>query len=176
MALKLIGSTFPVSMQTSVSPNSTNYDIVNTGLSITDRVGWLLQRIEDFTRPESTRFNGDGDGIIYGLSVQNLLLIHTSTLEIVLNNPAYKWVQTMYRYDYGTAASANISLSPKTYDFTALPDGGLLMVPQPLYMFASANPGVALAVNVNFRAYFQAVQLADSDYFNILQSNQILLA
>lgn len=175
MALKLIGGTFPVSMQIAVATASTDYfETVNNGLSVTDRVGWLLQRIEDYTEPTPAALNADGDGVIYGLTLTNSVKYQDVGITGILNAPQYKWVQTIYGRYFGTAASGEMSRAPRVYSFDSLLDGGLLMVPQPLYVFGSANGGMSASVTVMFRCWFQAVQLTDADYFNLLQANQIL--
>lgn len=176
MALKLIGGSFPVSMQIVISGASQDkFEAVNNGLSTTDRIGWLLQRVEDYTDPTPAAVPS-GFQIAYGITLTNSVLFQNVSIQGILNTPQYKWVQTFSRRDIGTAATSERPRLPKVYSFNDLPDGGLLMVPQPLYVFGSSDSGLAATVTVMLRAYFQAVQLTDADYFQLLQANQLLTA
>jgi len=177
MALKTIGGSFPVSCQVAAASASTDYfEQVNNGLSVTDRIGWLLQMVEDFTDPAAAALNAEGDGIVYGLCLTNAVKFANVGITGLMDAPQYKWFSQLTRHDFGTAATGEISRFPRVFDFRNLSDGGILMVPQPLYAFASNNGGVSASITIRFRAWFQAVQLSDADYFNMLQANQILTA
>lgn len=175
MALKLIGGSFPVSFQITVPAASSGitYEAVNTGLSVTDRIGWLLQKVEVFGPTSNALISSSNVGVQFGISVSNTMTFATLTDAMVL--PQIKFACQFRRYDLGTAASGIVEYIPKVYDYTNLSDGGQLIVPQPLYGWVQPMT-VSSATPFLWRAWFQACQLTDADYFNMLQANQMLVA
>lgn len=179
MAYKKIGGVFPVTCSTTCGAGgggSPVYEQVNTGLSITDRVGWLLKRVEDFSASSAATgvFDTANDKATYGLILSNGLGV--VSLGGVLNVPQAKWVGNVTRKDVGAAASGQFSTYPQIFDYSmGGEDDGILMVPQPLYSFCLGE-GLTANFTSLFRAWFQAVQLTDADYFNMLQANQMIIA
>lgn len=177
MSYKKIGGLFPVVCSTaSQSGGAINFESVNTGLSVTDRVGWLLKFVEDFSPAglTSTLFADAGDNVSYGLALSNSINPTSPGTALIL--PQMKWVATLRRADFGTAASGFEQNLPVIYNYDTAEDAGIIMVPQPLYSFCGASTSITGAFTSLFRAWFQAVQLSDADYFNMLQANQLLVA
>lgn len=177
MAYKKIGGLFPVVCTTACGSGGTAaFEAVNTGLSVTDRVGWLLKFVEDFSMSNATAatFDNNADDVSYGLSLSNTLTPTSPGTAIIL--PQTKWMATISRIDIGTAASGGFDLSPRIFNYDTSEDSGIIMVPQPLYSFCGCSTNLNGTFTSLFRAWFQAVQLTDQDYFNMLQANQLLVA
>lgn len=176
MAYKKIGGLFPVLCQTLTgATGNTTFDVVNTGLSTTDRVGWLLKYVEDYSllTGNGASFGANGDVVAYGLSLTNSM--GTVTFQEMLTYPQTKWMGVIIRHDIGTAASGQYDSGPVLYNYDTSEDAGILMVPQPLFAFAGCSSVLNGAFASTFRCWFQAVQLSDQDYFNMLQANQMLV-
>lgn len=177
MPLKVLGGSFAVAIDVTYNSGggSVIYDPVNTGLSTTDRIGWVLEKMEDFTVASTAQFDTTADNGYYGLCLSNQINL-TGGLSTVLSVPQVKWTGYIQRFDFGTAATGAFYQRPVLFDYTSMPDGGILMVPQPLYAFVFASGITGGTFTFKARAWFHAVQLTDADYFNLLQSNQLLTA
>lgn len=155
---------------TETAANTLTFERLETGLSVYDKIGWVLQRVE--YRIASTvpaLFNSAADSLIMALTMTNSL---TSLSDA---NPAIITIKRLLRVDYGTAASGELIAQDYIQDFTGLSGGGILTLPNPLY-FGLAGSGLSGAASVVCRIYFKAIELTDTDYFNLVQARQLLIS
>lgn len=150
--------------------NTLTFEKIDSGVSVTDRVGWILERMEiHLPLAVPLLFNSSGDGLEVGLSSNGTL----STL--ALDNPSIKALFAYERFDFGTAANAVFTLNVIQVDYSSMSGGGILMLPNPLYGFIQGT-GLSAAASANLKCWFKAYELTDSDYFNLVQSAQLILS
>lgn len=150
--------------------NTLTFEQLQTGLSITDRIGWVIQRIESTIGASTlTYFNGTGDILNWGICQNN------SLSSISIENPQIKFVKKLQRIDFGTAANAVFQDLTIVDDYSNLEGGGILVVPSPIYGFIQ-GAGLTTAASVNMKIFVKAVTLSDADYFNLVQNTQLLLS
>jgi len=146
------------------------FEKLETGMSVYDKVGWVIQRVEyrlDTNVPGL--FNTAGDILACGLTITN------SLTDLADTNPACLFIRKFVRVDIGTAATGVIF--PLTFidDYSTMSGGGILTLPNPLY-FGVKGTGLSAAAGVTCRLYFKAIDLTDQDYFNLVQARQLLIS
>jgi len=155
---------------TESAANTLTFEKLETGLSVYDKVGWVISRVE--WRPTAATFaylNTSGDYLSMALTLTNSLTVLEDS------NPAVLFKRTLVRQDLGTAASGSIFPATFVEDFSTLPGGGILTLPNPLYC-GLLGSGLSTAARVIVRMYFQAIDLGEQDYFNLVQSRQLLIS
>jgi hypothetical protein len=75
--------------------------------------------------------------------------------------------------DFGTPANAVLMTSPIIDDFSTLPGGGILVLPNPLFVYIQ-SASIASVASVAMRAWFTSVNLSDDDYFLLAQARMLL--
>lgn len=155
---------------TESAANTLTFEKLETGLSVYDKIGWVIQRIEwRLSSAVPALFNSAGDTLSMGLTITNSL---TSLGD---ENPACLTIKRLLRTDYGAAATGIFMPMDYVTDFTTLSGGGILTLPNPLYMGLQGG-GLSGAATVVTRIYFKAIELSDTDYFNLVQSRQLLIS
>jgi len=150
--------------------NTLTFEKLETGLSVYDKIGWVVQRVEWMLSPASySFFNGANDYINLALTITN------SLTALGDENPAIIAIERYIRNDFGTAANAQLWAPKIVQDFTGLSGGGLLTLPNPIYCGVQGS-GLSAAAAVICRLYFKAIELSDTDYFNLVQSRQLLIS
>jgi hypothetical protein len=145
---------------------------VQTGISINERIGWVIQRIElSLSAATIALMNATAEHMEVGISNSNSF----SSTNMNDQNPQIRWMARISRTDYGTAANGFLEFFPKVYDYTQLSGGGILTLPTPIYGFILMTGGATVA-SANIKVYVKAIDLSDSDYFNLLQSSSLLLS
>ncbi len=159
-----------VFLVTETAANTLTFEKLETGLSVYDKIGWVVCRVEFKIRATvPALFNGTGDYLEMALTITN------SITTLADDNPAVLVKKLLLRTDFGTAANAGINDTTYIYDYSNLPGGGLLTLPNPLY-FGLVGTGLTGAATVTCRLFFKAIQLNDQDYFNLVQSRQLLIS
>jgi len=172
MATKLGTDLFTSQAELTVTESASNtltFTKLETGLSVYDKIGWVIARVE--WRPSSgtyALFNGTGDVLDCALTMSNGL---TALSE---SDPAIYNFRKFLRLDFGTAANASIFSSTYIDDFSTLPGGGLLVLPNPLYLGIKGT-GLTAGATMFTRIFFKAIELSDQDYFNLVQARQLLI-
>lgn len=149
--------------------NTLTFAKLETGLSVYDKVGWVLNRVE--WRPSLTaysQFNSSGDSLTLALTASSNL----SGLSD--GDPAIYAIQRFLRVDLGTPASGAVIPIGEEDDYSTFPGGGILVLPNPLYL-AALGSGLAAATTSIVRIWYTAIDMADADYFNLVQGRQILI-
>lgn len=150
--------------------NTLTFLKLETGISINQKVAWLLSRVEYFLGTYgAATFNGDGDSVACGLSVGN------SWTTPAMNEKAIVDIFSATRYDYGAAASGFVIKDPVIRDLSTLPSGGLLVPPAPFYAFVK-GVGLALPVTVYIRIYYTTIDLTTEDFWELAESFRPLSA
>jgi len=155
---------------TESAANTLTFEKLETGLSIYDKIGWVIARVEArLSAATLALFNGTGDSLSLGITMSN------SIISIGDDNPAVYSNIALVRLDFGTAANAEIGQRTYIKDYSTLPGGGLLVLPNPLYA-GIQGVGLTGAASANISLFYQAVELSDADYFNLIQARQLLIS
>lgn len=155
---------------TESAANTLTFDKLETGLSVYDKIGWIIARVEwKLSSGTYALFNGTGDTLTMALSMSNNLTSLAQT------DPALITQRNFVRLDFGTAANASIFENIYVDDFSGLPGGGLLILPNPLYI-ALLGSGLTAAANVTARIFFQPITMTGDDFTNLVQARQLLIS
>lgn len=161
-------ATYWAASLTMSAANALTYEKIESGMSIYDRIGWVLSRVE-WMVPVGTRnlLLDQSDEITMGLATSNSMATISDTDPNVLSRLRISVA------DFGTAANSLLIDDPIVQDYTGLPGGGLLVLPNPLYVFMDSE-SVASAGSIAARAWFTSVDLSDEDYFLLAQARMLL--
>lgn len=149
--------------------NTLTFEKLETGLSVYDKVGWVVQRLDFMPAGLPSVMNGSGDTLTCALTMTNQLT------SLSAEDPAVLAMYQESRWDFGTAASAGLVRRPFVLDFTGLSGGGLLILPNPIYL-GIVGSGLSSTCTVVVRMYFKAIEMSDQDYFNLVQARQLLIS
>jgi len=144
--------------------NTLTFEEVQIGLSLFDKTGILLSRIE--YEPFNSAFaqmTATTDSIFIGVTTSNQL----SEL-----NPDQAAVVDRYmvqRQDLGAAATGALINTPFVKDLSTLPGGGILITPKPWYIGITST-GLAATCKAYVRFYFTIMKLSPQDYFELLET------
>lgn len=143
--------------------NTLTFEAVDIGISLFDKVGLLISRIEWY-QWWALLVGGD-DQANFGLSTSN------GWTTPVASEPSIVTYHKEALYDYGTAGNNIRWDDPLVDDFSTLPGGGILITPKPLYMFMM-GANLASAGTVKMRMFFTIINLKAEEYFELLESRQ----
>lgn len=152
---------------TESAANTLTFSKVETGISIFEKVGWIISRIDyDFTI-DATNFGATNDRILFGLATSDALA------NVSLNQSSVIDLNHIKRIDIGTGASGMFLEMPIEKRFDTLPGSGLLVPPNPIYIFAQ---GVALtsAVQVQARMFYTVKSLKVEDYWELVEMRRMI--
>jgi len=156
---------------TESAANTLTFEKIETGMSVYDKVGWVLGRVEIDYSGALSLFNGTGDQLYVGLVQTNTL----TSSQVTSDNPAIYFLDILRRTDLGTAANGWISPSKLVNDYSHLPGGGLLLLPNPLYG-AVVGSGLSGASSVTISLFVTPVDLTPDDYANLLTARQLQIS
>jgi len=144
--------------------NTLTFDEIEIGLSLFDKVGLKIQRLEyHWSNAALAEMTANGDDMVCGLITSDAVSSPGPSESAVIHMTRIK------RIDFGTAASAQLTKVPDVFDFSNLAGGGLLVTPRPLYAFGNSS-GLASACQFNLRVFFTVEKLADAEYFELLET------
>lgn len=168
-------SNFPsklVIRNTESAQGTLTFKKVETGLSVYDPVSWVIHKIQSHVATaELAKLNSSGDYIAWALTSTNTLTTSTQTDD----NPAVYMIREVGRLDFGTAASGGLFAATFEDDYSTMPGGGLLVLPNPFYGSIFSN-GAASAVTANMVIWYSQITLTDKDYTNLIQARQLLIS
>lgn len=144
--------------------NTLTFEEVSIGLSLFDKAGILLSRIE--YQPAAAallEMTASGDQIDLAITASN------SISNLVATQPAVIHRSILKRMDFGTAAGAQLIIEPQVADLSTLPGGGILITPKPWFC-AMVTTGLASAATGYFRFFFTVLKLTAESYFELLET------
>ena len=155
---------------TESAANTLTFEKLTTGLSVYDQIGWVICRVKYALGVSAQAlFNATGDTLSAALTMTNSLSgLGDADPQI------YDYIR-IQRTDFGTAANAIMTDLEYIHDFSGLPGGGLLVLPEPLYL-GVAGLSLSGAAQVVAKIYFKAIELTQQDYFNLVQARQLLIS
>lgn len=150
------------------APVTLTFKKLETGVGVTEKIAWILNKVEYFIgSPTAAIFNGTDDLLLFGLSVSNGWATPSMVEETIID------LNEFSRRDFGAAASGGFMVQPIVKDLSTLPGGGILVPPNPLYLWAKGS-GLAAAETVFARIWYQILEMAPQDYLELLQARTVL--
>jgi len=148
--------------------NTLTFSEVPIGVSLFDKAGLVIHRVEvDVYAATLADLDTDSDYFQVGLSQSNVISALAMTDNRVID------LITFRRQDGGAAANYTFVTTPIIHDLSTLPGGGLLTAPRPLYL-AMTSGGMTIAGGAVVRIYYTLIPLADSDYYELLETRRAL--
>lgn len=153
--------------------NTLTYKKLETSFGTFEKIAWVIHRLEYYLYSTATDFNSAGDALQVALMTGNsrTSIIDTGTF----TDPQVLDIFSFFRADCGVAASGSLYTRPISHDFTALPSGGLIVPPAPLYG-AIQGFGMAGAGTIVIRAYYTIKELATDEYWELVEARRLLTA
>ena len=147
--------------------NTLTFGKLETGIAIFEKAAWLICRIDYEFIISAAQFGAEADNLVFGISVSDQI---TNT---DLSNSAIVDRNRVTRMDFGTAASGVILRSPYTKNFASLPGNGLLIPPNPIYIFAA---GTALTgpVTLEARMFYTVIKLAGDEFWELVEQRRMI--
>lgn len=153
---------------TESAANTLTFKKLETGISLTEKVAWVIHRIEYLPSGLSTAvFNADQDAQYYGLSVSNAWSAVSLYENTIIDYNA------ITRVDIGAAASGSFVNRPQVKSFSSLPGGGILVPPTPLYLYAQGS-GLVSATTVVARIHYTLRVLKVDEYWELVEARRVL--
>lgn len=149
--------------------NTLTFLKLETGINVSEKTAWIINRVEYFTTFNATIFNTSGDHLAFGLSAGN-----SFTTPSVLERQILDF-NDIAREDIGTAASGLKINTPIVKDYSTLPRGGLLIPPVPFYAWCKGT-GLASAAEIHIRLYYTTLAMATEDYWELVETFRPLTA
>jgi len=170
MAKETLFSSTALIQVTESAAGTLTFRKLETGISVYDKLGWVISRIE-WKPLVSSLAALDADS-----SSLSAALVLTDTLTALNDtNPAILAKRVWATKLNGTAATSQLLGIPWVDDFSTLPGGGYLTLPNPLYL-AVQSAGDSQTATITARIWFQAIPMSDQEYFNLVQSRQLLIS
>lgn len=146
--------------------NTLEFEEFNVGLTMFDKVGLIINRIE-YEVPDSAlvEMAAASDRWTIGISADNNITSLNYSTRALIDMCELQTIST------GAAAVVEHIVLPLVKDFSTLPGGGLLVAPKPLYVGLNTVNFVAVSAGT-VRVYFQTLQLKAEDYFELLESRR----
>lgn len=158
---------------TESAANTLTFKKLETGASLMDKIAWIVHRIEYYYTPLATVFDTTGDNLAMGISTTNTRTTNLTTE--AYTDPSNIDLVKVFRQDVGTAASGGLVTIPYIRDFSALPSGGLIMPPAPLYGFAQGS-GLASAATIIVKCWFTTLELSTDEYWQLVEARRLMTA
>lgn len=150
--------------------NTLTFKKLETGISLFDKVAWVISRIEYLLSMATYGyFNSTADVLAFGLTTVDTL----TTLDIA--NSAVLDYNYIGRIDLGTAASGGFFFQPFVKDFAALPGGGLIVPPNPIYL-AGVGTGLSTASTIVAKMFYTQIVLKPEEFWELVEARRMISA
>lgn len=147
--------------------NTLTFSKLETGINIYEKVGWLINRLDYFYSIKAANFAATDDAFVAGLSSSNQIT------SVPLNSSAVIDRIGFDRQDFGTAANAIFFEEPLVKDFSRLPGGGLLVPPNPIFIFVKGT-ALTTAITVSARMFYTVVELKTEDFWELVEQRRMI--
>ena len=152
---------------TESAANTLTFKKLETGISIHDKVGWIINRVEYFLSELGlTQFADNEDLAYWGLACSNSFAAPSMTEETILD---VNCLSKMEATDVGFF----FQYRPFIKDFSTLPGGGLLVPPVPLYLWLKGT-GLAGAGSVTCRMHYTLKELSVDEYWELVEARRVI--
>jgi len=149
---------------TESAANTLTFASINTGYGTIDKVGWIIERLDMWLTNYTTTDSADSTAIAI-----------TTSNQITAIDPALSAVKTVITDTFYviTAVGVFIKTYPMTIDYTMLTGGGMIVLPNPLYL-ACKSTGATVAQTVKARFYVKEVALDPDMWMELVEQTRLL--
>lgn len=158
---------------TESAANTLTYVQLQTGVSMQEKVAWIIHRIEYYLDLLSGTLNTDGDSLTVALLNSNRFTTIASA--VTYKDPAWIDGAIARRVDLGAAASGFLTIAPMVKDFTNLPGGGMLIPPIPVFG-AIQGVGLGAAGHSLMKLFYTVKTLSTDEYWELVEARRTLSA
>ena len=152
---------------TETGPNTLTFKKLETGIAPFEKVAFLINRIEYFFSDTVATFAAANDILELGLSASDQFT------DPSINNSAIIDYNEIMRIDFGTAANAFYRHQPYIKDYSDLPGGGILVAPNPLYLWAKGT-SLGNATTDAVRMYYTVRTLKTEDFWELVEMRRMI--
>jgi len=153
---------------TESAANTLTFKKLETGISLTEKVGWVINRVEYYLSALNvTQFNAAADTLYYGLALGNGFSVPAVDRNEIID------YNSIERIDLGAVATGYFLLKPFIKDLSTLPGGGILIPPAPLYLWAKGESLAAAAI-VTARIHYTMRNLKVDEYWELVEARRVL--
>ena len=149
------------------APNTLTFNQLLTNVSIHEKIGWLLSRIDYTFSILGANFGAEGDGFTFGLSVSDQIAAVGLDQSAVIDH------NTVARTDFGVAASGFLIRTPFSKSFADLPGGGILVPPNPIFIYAQGT-ALGAAITVMARMFYLVKSLKVEDFWELVELRRMI--
>lgn len=147
--------------------NTLTFEKLETGISIFEKKGWLIHRIEYFVIMTDTIFATKGDYLEFGLTASDQITALGLGVNAVID------YNRLIRHDLGTAGTGFYQHQPFVKDLSNIHGGGFLVPPNPIYVATQGNSlGAASTVAVRF--YYSVVDLKADEFWELVEIRRMI--
>lgn len=148
--------------------NTLTFKKLETGISLNEKVAWIINRVEYLSNQiNATIFNATGDSLDFGMSLSNAFTTPNLAENTIIDCNKFT------RIDIGASASGEMQLQPWVKDFSALPGGGIIVPPTPLYLYAMGT-GLTGVAAMTARIHYTLKTLKIDEYWELVEARRVL--
>ncbi|MBA7585949.1 hypothetical protein ES708_27943 [subsurface metagenome] len=151
------------------SANTLTFAELNTGVGTHEKVAWVVSRIDWFPRGATLA------GLVAPDDLFDVALCSSSKIDDIANknDPGVLVAKTFSISLHGTAASAQLIVTPMVDEFGNLPGGGIILTPKPLYL-AAKGTSLAVAGYCGCRIHYTQRVLKADEFWELVQASRIV--
>ena len=152
---------------TETAINTLTFKKLETGISLFEKVAWIIHRVEYFLGPTAPILANANDAIQWALTTTDQLS------SIAISNAAVLDILKLEYISLGAAASGLYVSMPIVKDFAQLPSGGLIVPPNPLYLAVQGIVANAVGT-VTAKIFYTNLQMSVEDYWELVEARRII--
>ena len=140
------------------------FEQINIGVSLFDRMGLMIHRIEYIPADSSyAQIIALIDLIKLGIVSSDQIASLSANTKAVIDFLSVR--------SFGSVDGIMSIRDPIIHSFADLPEGGLLVAPEPLYLAMDTGGFTAVGAAV-VRMYYTLKKMSDADYFELLETRR----
>lgn len=140
------------------------FDALGLSLGIGKKEAWLINRIE-YIFPK-----GPLQDLLLAADQIDVAITRSDNMDSLSLKDA-NIIHTMRLCTIAATADVLIR-QPFAFDLTTLPGGGLLVLPNPLFLGVD-SASMDAAVQVTARLYYQSIELKGDDYYELVEASRV---
>lgn len=147
--------------------NTLTFNQLLTGVSIYEKIGWIIHRMEYLVDLTAAGFAAATDLVTFGLSVSDQISA------VGLQYSACVDYQKIERTDLGVAASGQFVQTPVVKDYSTLPGGGLMVPPNPIFLYVKGS-NAPNPFTIRARMFYTVKSLKVEDYWELVEIRRMI--
>jgi len=151
------------------APNTLTFKKMETGMGLLEKAAWVISRIEyQISNLTAAQYGADADGLDFGLALSNVWTVPTlGEVSIVDHN--------ILSLELSSAVGFALNRGPVIKDWAGMPGGGILLPPNPLYIYCKGT-ALTAATTLVARIWYTVVQLAAADYWELVEARRVVVS